>query len=147
MEDNYEDDYEDDYEDEENLSFGESFELILLEPYSGKEKGDVITVYRGVYNSLIGMHKALPMHCLDKVRASEKLVKNAEYLEDENNALLDQIADLFDQVRVLTVELDTYKQDANLKDKISKLEAKVKSYENNKPSAKKKAKKKITKKI
>jgi lipid II:glycine glycyltransferase (peptidoglycan interpeptide bridge formation enzyme) len=85
------------------------------------------------------MGKALPMHCLDEVRASEKLVNNAEYLEAENERQADEIADLFNQVRELTAELDTYIQEVNLKDKIAFLEKQL--HESNKPSTKKKVKK------
>ena len=131
--------------EKEDLSFGDSHECILLEPYNGKNRGDVITVYCGVYNSLISLKKALPMNCFDDIKTSEKLIKNAEYLEDENDRQADEIADLYEQVEILTKKIYEYEEETNLKSKVKKLEKVLN--ESNKSSAKKVKKVKKAKKV
>lgn len=61
----------------------EQYEIILLQPFGMNQIGDMISVNRGLYSTLIKLKKAVPSHCYDEVENKEKMVINAKYLEEE----------------------------------------------------------------
>jgi len=78
------------------------YDIILLEPYNGGNIGDIVTVPRGIYNTMINMKKGLPLNCYeDDLTDTQRLVINAKRLEEENEELMDANAELYKEIQEL----------------------------------------------
>jgi hypothetical protein len=115
------------------MSGYDEYDVIMLEPFSGCNIGDILTVNRGLYNTLLDTGKGLPLHCWeDDVDDHMRLVINAKHLEKEN----DELWESNHEVNQKNIELS---------EQVKELEDKIKTYET-KTKAKKKTKKKTTNK-
>jgi len=100
-----EDDYDDEVYDTSMPIYGEEYEILLLEPYEGKNVGDIITVYRGVYNTLIELKKALPVDFAEEFDEKKRLVMTVKDLNKSNNDYAEENAKLFDEINELKEEI------------------------------------------
>jgi hypothetical protein len=110
------------------MSGYDEYDVIMLEPFSGCNIGDILTVNRGLYNTLLDTGKGLPLNCWeDDVDDHMRLVINAKHLEKENDELWETNHELS-------------QKNIDLSEQVTELEDKIKSYEI------KKTKKKTTRK-
>lgn len=108
------------------MSEYDEYDIILLEPWSGYNIGDIIAVNQGMYNTLIDLKKGLPLDCYeDNITDNQRLVINAKHLKEENDGLYETNRELYDKME-------------DLDDEIADLKDKIKSYETKKTKTKKK---------
>jgi hypothetical protein len=90
---------EQDFEIEDSQNYcGEDFEIILLEPYGGKNIGDIVTVNRGIYNTLLNLKKGLCLDCYeDDLDDRQRLVISIKHLNEEVDEYRTEIAKLYDE--------------------------------------------------
>jgi len=103
-------------EDYDIPTFGEQYQVILLEPWSGNNIGDTVTVYRGMYNTLLNLKKAIAVNDYEDVNKDMKLLITARNNEIENKELLDENIKLREEIKKLKKTIG--KKDLEYKNKM-----------------------------
>lgn len=101
--------HEDDFEgyDEEIPTYGEQIDILLLEPCNGGKMGDIIKVYRGMYNTLINLKKGLPVDGYeDGLDDRQRLVITIKNLEEKIKEYMEENAKLWEKNLKLKADLN-----------------------------------------
>ncbi len=125
------DGYVNDYE--KMMNTVEEYEIIILQDYNGAHYGDIITVTRGLYNTLI--NKGMGMSVIDyqDVKGNQRLVNTAKNCQDENDRLYkaqSELLNTIDELKERITALEKCKDKRTMKKKYPNKMVKRQTIEN-----------------